>query len=228
MSCELPRDSLSKNSSSCHPREGGRGEGGVGKCWDYRVTSAHHNIHAGAGSVPRCQVTPQLWCSIQSHSSLAGSCLQVLTLLSSSWGRDASFDLLRDLCRAKHLACPSHASGTLTSPPWAHRKCIQRRKCLCWNSLHPLPSRGKRAPVWPFHICHSPWSETLITEANCKTSGLLCPSPLFVALHYNDYRLTSMNCTSSKRWAAMLYNIVSHKANTEISNCLIFYLKKIL
>lgn len=25
----------------------------------------------------------------------------------------------------------------------------------------------------------------------------------------------------------MLYNIVSHKANTEISNCLIFYLKKL-
>lgn len=46
---------------------------------------------------------------------------------------------------------------------------------------------GKRGPAWPFHICHSPWSEIWITEANCKTNGLLCPSPLFVALHYNDY-----------------------------------------
>lgn len=87
-----------------------------------------------------------------------------------------------------------------------------------------LPSRGRQeGPAWPFHICHSPRSETLITEANCKTKGLLCPSPLFVALHYNDYRLTSMNCTSSKRWAAMFHNIVSHKANTEIPSCLIFY-----
>lgn len=139
-----------KNRSSCHPREGGRGEGGVGKCWDYRLTSAHHNIHAGAGSVPRCQVPPKLWCSIQSHSSLAGSCLQVLTLLSSSWGRDASFDLLRDLCRAKHLACPSRALGTLTSPPWAHRKCSQRRKCLCWNSLHPFAKQRQEGPCLAF------------------------------------------------------------------------------
>lgn len=37
-----------------------------------------------------------------------------------------------------------------------------------------------------------------------------------------------MNCTSSKRRPTMLYIIVSHKANTEISNCLIFYLKKCL
>lgn len=82
--------------------------------------------------------------------------------------------------------------------------------------------RGKRTPAWPLHVCHSPRREILITEANCKTNGLLCPSPLFVALHYNDYRLTSMNCTSRKRWAAMLYNIVSHKANrdTQLPNFL--------
>ena len=91
-----------------------------------------------------------------------------------------------------------------------------------------LPSIERQASAWHFHVCHSPRGETLFIEANCKTNGLLCPSPLFAALRYNDYRSTLMNCTSSKRRPTMLYIMVSHKANTEISNCLIFYLKKFL
>lgn len=83
--------------------------------------------------------------------------------------------------------------------------------------------QAERGPLPGLSTSATAHEVKLITEANCKTNGLLCPSPLFVALHYNDYRVTSMNCTSSKRWAAMLYNIVSHEANTEISNCLIFY-----
>lgn len=98
------------------------------------------NIHAGAGSVPRCQVVPELWCSIQSHSSL-----RVLT---------PSEQQLEKRCQlwpplgVEHLACLSRASGTLTSPPWAHRKCIQRRKRLCWNSLHLFAKqREARGPL---------------------------------------------------------------------------------
>lgn len=196
MSCELPRDSLPRNTLSCHPRQGSRGEGGVGECWNSRLTPGHHKHPLRRWFSPA--VSDDSTAVMQNpQSQLPGRQLFAGAHTLRAAGEEGSSELLRELCRAKHLACPSCAPGQLPSP-WAHRKCIQRKKRLCWNTPPPFcQAERQEGPAQPFHICYSPRSKTLIIEANCKTNGLLRPSSLFVALHYNDYRLTSMNCTSS-------------------------------
>lgn len=187
----------------------------------------------------------QLQCSIQSHPWLADNHFagayhdwaaageDMPPLNSSQQSPSGNCDLLntrpatpvlREHCkRLEPPRSPPHAACA----PWGDVKPGEETPSLEHTSM-TLPSVEGQASAWHFHACHSPWSETLCIEANCKTNGLLCPSPLFAALRYNDYRSTFMNCTSSKRRPTMLYIIVSHKANTEISNCLIFYLKKFL
>lgn len=217
MSCELPETASVRTHEAVIPGKGGR---------DYRLTPGHHKHPGWSCSSPTLAGDSTAVVQHPKSQLWGGSCLQALTPLSSSSRRDARLwpppGVVPCLTPDLPLLCLRNADIST----WAHSRCVQRRKHLCWNSLHHFCQGRQESPCLAFPICHSPWSETLITEANCKTNGLRCPSPLFVALHYNDYRLTSMNCTSSKRWAAMLYNIVPHKANTEISNCLIFYLKK--
>lgn len=67
---------------------------------------------------------------------------------------------------------------------------------------------------------------TFCLVKHCETNSRMSIS-FIAALRYNDYRLTVMNCTSSRRRPTTLY-IISHKANTERSNCLVVYLKKCL
>lgn len=87
---------------------------------------------------------------------------------------------------------------------------------------------GKRGPAWPFHTCHSPWSEIWITEANCKTNGLLCPSPLFVALHYNDYSWLPWTVQAVKGGQLCFYNNCFTQSKYRDSQLPNFLLKKTL
>lgn len=225
---ELPRDSLRKNTSSCHPRQGGRGEGGSENAgiadWLLVIT----NIHAGAASVPRCQVAPQLWCSIQSHSSgpaAGGRCSHPEQQLEKRCPALTS----AGACRAKHLACPSRASGTLASPPWAHRKCILRRKRLCWNSLQPFAkqreARGSLPGLSTFATAHEVkfgLPKQTVKQMGCYVHLLYLWLCIIMITGWLPWTVQAV-----KGGQLCFYNIVSHKANTEIPNCLIFYLKKL-
>lgn len=178
------------------------------------------NIHAGAGSVP---VAPQLWCSIHSHSSWPGSCWQELTL-SSSWRRDPCSDLGSLVLNT--WPAPPVPDVTTFSTQEVHSE--EETPLLEQPPPFCQAEGGKRGPAWPFHICHSPWSEIWITEANCKTNGLLCPSPLFVALHYNDYSWLPWTVQAVKGGQLCFYNncfTQSKYRDTQLPN---FLLKKTL
>lgn len=232
--------------SHCHPKQGTTGEGRVGERWDYKTDSCssptsstkrllnwlspavwddsaalmQHPESPLACRQPLCRCLPGLWAAAgeempplnSSQQSPSGNCDSLNT-------RPASLLLREHGERHEPPRSPCAARGDVKP---------EEETPLLKHAYVTLPSPERETSTWHFHACHSPWSETLFIEANCKTNGLLCPSPLFAALRYNDYRSTFMNCTSSKRRPTMLYIIVSHKANTEISNCLIFYLKKFL
>lgn len=174
------------------------------------------NIHAGAvgshgvGWRPSCDAGPQ-------SQLRAGSCWQELT----PW------------------AAAGEEIPALTSGVWCQTRGLPR-PCLSTQEVHseeetPLLEQpppfcqaegGKRGPAWPFHTCHSPWSEIWITEANCKTNGLLCPSPLFVALHYNDYSWLPWTVQAVKGGQLCFYNncfTQSKYRDTQLPN---FLLKK--
>lgn len=211
--------------SSQAGRQRGRG---VGECWDCRLTPGHHkhphwscfNSALSGGSTAVMQ---------HPKSQLqAGSCWQVLTPWAAA-GEEMPALTSVGACRAKHLACPSRGSGTLASPPWAHRKCILRRKRLCWNSLQPFAkqreARGSLPGLSTFATAHEVkfgLPKQTVKQMGCYVHLLYLWLCIIMITGWLPWTVQAV-----KGGQLCFYNIVSHKANTEIPNCLIFYLKKL-
>lgn len=190
MRWKLPGEDLITGRSSCQLRratKGNTGSGNAGVTDWFLVITFELVQSCDAGWLNRSETLSKV------TAYLGTSTLPVLTAtLKSGWKMlqlhsptpavtSGTSDLLNTIKGVSH--CEHHAQHTA----WGREA---RRSPCC--SAHPWLGQagGGKPQPGTSTVCKGPGGDVWFIEANCKTKGLPCPSPLFAALRYNDYRST--------------------------------------